>query len=98
LIWSTFGSLDLRGAEPLLEVVVVWVSTFTLIEVAHRFRLGRIRWNGGSALDKLKGMTAVLTKVEVTEMKANSSQIMSGVRVGVAWNYFGLVMCSSRIV
>jgi hypothetical protein len=83
LIWSTFGSLDLRGAEPLLEVVVVWVSTFTLIEVAHRFRLGRIRWNGGSALDKLKGMTAVLTKVEVTEMKANSSQIMSGVRWGL---------------
>jgi len=83
LIWSTFGSLNLRGAEPLLEVVVVWVSTFTMIEIAHRFRLGRIRWNGGSALDKLKGMTAVLTEVEIREMKANSSQIMSGVRWGL---------------
>ena len=88
LVWSAFGSLDLRGAEPLLEIVVVWVSTFTLIEVAHRFRLGRIRWNGGSALDKLKGMTAVLTEVEVTEMKANSSQIMSGVR----WGLHGITM------
>ena len=83
LIWSTFGSLSLRGAEPLLEVVVVWVSTFTMIEIVHRFRLGRIRWNGGSALDKLKGMTAVLTEVEIREMKANSSQIMSGVRWGL---------------
>ena len=83
LIWSTFGSLNLRGAEPLLEVVVVWVSTFTMIEIVHRFRLGRIRWNGGSALDKLKGMTAVLTEVEIREMKANSSQIMSGVRWGL---------------
>ena len=83
LIWSTFGSLNLRGAEPLLEVVVVWVSTFTMIEILHRFRLGRIRWNGGSALDKLKGMTAVLTEVEIREMKANSSQIMSGVRWGL---------------
>ena len=83
LIWSTFGSLNLRGAEPLLEVVVVWASTFTMIEIVHRFRLGRIRWNGGSALDKLKGMTAVLTEVEIREMKANSSQIMSGVRWGL---------------
>ncbi|MDG1555245.1 MAG: ATP-binding protein, partial [Candidatus Poseidoniaceae archaeon] len=88
LVWSSFGSLDLRGAEPLLEIVVVWVTTFTLIEVAHRFRLGRIRWNGGSALDKLKGVTAVLTEVEITEMKANSSQIMSGVR----WGLHGITM------
>lgn len=88
LVWSSFGSLDLRGAGPLLEIVVVWVTTFTLIEVAHRFRLGRIRWNGGSALDKLKGMTAVLTEVEITEMKANSSQIMSGVR----WGLHGITM------
>lgn len=88
LMWSTFGSLDLRGAGPLLEIVVVWVTTFTLIEIAHRFRLGRIRWNGGSALDKLKGVTAVLTEVEITEMKANSSQIMSGVR----WGLHGITM------
>ena len=88
LMWSSFGSLDLLGAGSLLEIVVVWVTTFTLIEVAHRFRLGRIRWNGGSALDKLKGVTAVLTEVEITEMKANSSQIMSGVR----WGLHGITM------
>jgi predicted cobalt transporter CbtA len=34
-------------------------------------------------LDKLKGVTAVLTDVEITEMKANSSQIMSSVRWGL---------------
>jgi hypothetical protein len=83
LIWSVEGSLDLRGAEPFLEVVVVWVTMFTAIEILSRFRLGRIRWNGGTALDKLKGVTAVLTDVEITEMKANSSQIMSSVRWGL---------------
>ena len=56
---------------------------FTGIEILSRFRLGKIRWNGGTALDKLKGVTAVLTEVEITEMKANSSQIMSSVRWGL---------------
>ena len=83
LVWSSQGSLNLRGAEPFLEVVVVWVTMFTGIEILSRFRLGKIRWNGGSALDKLKGVTAVLTEVEITEMKANSSQIMSSVRWGL---------------
>ncbi|MDB9834812.1 ATP-binding protein [Candidatus Poseidoniaceae archaeon] len=83
LIWSGQGSLNLRGAEPFLEVVVVWVTMFTGIEILSRFRLGQIRWNGGTALDKLKGVTAVLTEVEITEMKANSSQIMSTVRWGL---------------
>lgn len=88
LSWSTWGSLDLFGAEPLLEVVVVWLSLFTVIEFLNRFRLGRIRWNGGSALDKLAGVTAVLTEVEITEMRANSSDIMSGLR----WVLHGVTM------
>ena len=88
LSWSTWGSLDLFGAEPLLEVVVVWLSLFTVIEFLNRFRLGRIRWNGGSALDKLVGVTAVLTEVEMTEMRANSSDIMSGLR----WVLHGVTM------
>ena len=88
LSWSTWGSLDLFGAEPLLEVVVVWLSLFTVIEFLNRFRLGRIRWNGGSALDKLAGVTAVLTEVEMTEMRANSSDIMSGLR----WVLHGVTM------
>jgi|TARA_B110000459_G_scaffold203232_1_gene258883 hypothetical protein len=83
LLWSTQGSLNLRGAEPFLEVVVVWVTMFTMVEIASRFRLGRLRWNGGTALDKLRGVTAVLTEVEITEMKANSTQIMSSVRWGL---------------
>ena len=88
LLWSTQGDLDLLGAEPFLEVVVVWVTMFTGIEIFSRFKLGQIRWNGGTALDKLKGVTAVLTEVEMTEMKANSTQIMASVR----WALHGLTL------
>ena len=79
LYWS-FNGLDLYGAEPLLEVVVVWVTLFLIIDVWNRFKLGRIRWNGGNALSKLKGITAVLTDTQLTEMKANSKQILAGLR------------------
>ena len=99
LVWSTWGSLDLLGAEPLLEVVVVWITLFTGIEILNRFRLGRIRWNGGSALDKLVGVSAVLTKAEVTDMRSNSTDIMSGLRwilhgVTMAWLCILLVLGS----
>jgi len=80
LAWATWWSLDLRGAEPLLEVVVVWVTLFTALEYLTRFKLGRIRWNGGSALDKIVGVSAILTNVELTEMKATSRELLSAVR------------------
>jgi hypothetical protein len=79
LYWS-FNGLDLYGAEPLLEVVVVWVSVFLTIDGWNRFKLGRIRWNGGNALSKLKGITAVLTDTQLTEMQSNSKQILAGMR------------------
>ena len=79
LYWS-FNGLDLFGAEPLLEVVVVWVTLFLIIDFWNRFKLGRIKWNGGNALSKLKGLTAVLTDTQVTEMQSNSKQILSGLR------------------
>ena len=66
-----------------LEVVVVWVSIFAIIEFVNRFRLGKIRWNGGTALDKIVGFSAVLTGPQITEMKSNSSQIMAGLRLAV---------------
>jgi len=78
--WTMWGNLDLRGAEPLLEVVVVWVTLFTSIEYLNRIQLGRIRWNGGSALDKIVGVSALLTKAELTEMKATSRELLSAVR------------------
>ena len=81
VILSETGKLNLRGAQPLLEIVVVWVSLFAIIEFVNRFRLGKIRWNGGSALDKIVGLTAVLTDAQLTDMKSNSSQIMSGLRL-----------------
>ena len=78
--WTVGGSLNLRGAEPFLEVVVVWVTMFSAIEYLTRFQLGRIRWNGGSALDKIVGVSALLTKAELTEMKATSRELLSAVR------------------
>ena len=41
LYWS-FNGLDLYGAEPLLEVVVVWVSLFLVIDGWNRFKLGKL--------------------------------------------------------
>ena len=79
LYWSLNG-LDLYGAEPLLEVVVVWVTLFLFIDWWNRFKLGRIRWNGGNALSKLRGLTAVLTDTQLTEMQSNSKQILAGMR------------------
>ena len=79
LYWS-FNGLDLYGAEPLLEVVVVWVTLFLVIDGWNRFKLGKIRWNGGNALSKLKGLTAVLTDTQLTEMQSNSKQILAGMR------------------
>ncbi len=79
LYWSSNG-LDLYGAEPLLEVVVVWVTLFLVIDWWNRFKLGRIRWNGGNALSKLRGLTAVLTDTQLTEMQSNSKQILAGMR------------------
>ncbi len=79
LYWS-FSGLDLYGASSLLEVVVVWVTLFVGIDGWNRFKLGRIRWNGGNALSKLKGLTAVLTDTQLTEMQSNSKQILAGMR------------------
>ena len=86
--WSTWGSLDLMGLDPLLEVVVVWVTVFTGIDFINRFRLGKIRWNGGSALDKVVGLTAILTDSQMSEMRANSTQILGVFR----WVLHGLTV------
>ena len=53
LIWS-LNDLNLRGAEPLLEVVVVWMTLFILIDFINRVKLGKLQWKGGSAFQKLK--------------------------------------------
>ena len=86
--WSTWGTLDLMGLDPLLEVVVVWVTIFTGIDFINRFQLGKIRWNGGSALDKVVGLTAILTDSQMSEMRANSTQILGVFR----WILHGLTV------
>ncbi|MEK9731555.1 MAG: ATP-binding protein [Candidatus Poseidoniales archaeon] len=85
---SEWGNLSLMGVEPLLEIVVVWVSLFTLILFFARFRLGKVRWNGGTALDKLKGVTAVVSGAQILEMTSNSRQILSATR----WILNGLTL------
>ena len=80
LFYWSFNGLDLYGAKALLEVVVVWVTLFLVIDWWNRFKLGKIRWNGGNALSKLKGLTAVLTDTQLTEMQSNSKQILAGMR------------------
>ena len=76
------------GLDSFLEVVVVWVTVFTCIDFINRFRLGRIRWNGGSALDKVMGLTAILTDSQMSEMRANSTQILGVFR----WILHGLTV------
>ena len=92
--WSKFGTLDLMGLDPLLEVVVVWVTVFTGIDIINRFRLGKIRWNGGSALDKVVGLTAILTDSQMSEMRANSTQILGVFR----WILHGLTVVWLTII
>ncbi|MDA0715381.1 MAG: ATP-binding protein [archaeon] len=85
---SEWGNLSLMGVEPLLEIVVVWVSLFTMILFFARFRLGKVRWNGGTALDKLKGVTAVVSGAQILEITSNSRQILSATR----WILNGLTL------
>ena len=79
LIWSLNG-LNLFGAEAFLEVVLVWVTLFILIDWVNHFKLGKMQWNGGTALAKLKGITALITDSELTEMQSNSKQILAAMR------------------
>ena len=39
-----------------------------------------MQWKGGTALGKLKGITAVITDSELTEMQSNSKQILAAMR------------------
>jgi len=80
LVWSTWGELDLLGAAPLLEVVVLWTTLFLAIEGLHRFRLGRLQWDGDTAWSRLTGITAVLTEAQVRDMRASSAEILAAMR------------------
>jgi hypothetical protein len=86
LLWHNLSpSWSFGSAYWLLEVSVVWVSMFLIIEVVNRFRLGRLHWaEGETALETVKGriegVTAILTDAQYTEMRANSKQILAGIR------------------
>ncbi|MCH1410463.1 MAG: hypothetical protein L7U48_00070, partial [Candidatus Poseidoniaceae archaeon] len=80
LVWSTWGELDLLGAAPLLEVVVLWTTLFLATEGLHRFRLGRLQWDGDTAWSRLTGITAVLTEAQVRDMRASSAEVLAAMR------------------
>ena len=80
LLWMTEKDrLDLLGAEPFLEIVVVWVTVFMFVDIWNRVKLGRLKF-GKDVMTSLKGITAVLTDTQVTGMKANSHQVLGGIR------------------
>ena len=68
------------GAEMFLEVVVLWTSLFFAIDFSQRFKLGKLEWNGETAMNKLMGLTAILTKAEISQMRASSSDTLSTIR------------------
>ena len=86
--WAHWGTLNLLGGDIVLEITVVWTSLFFAIEVLHRFRLGRLSWEGSSAMKKLVGLSALLSEAEITDMRASSTQILSGLR----WIMHGVML------
>ncbi len=85
-IWASGDNgPDLRGAESLLEMVVIWVLLFVVIEFVNRFRLGKMEWKGGRDLltlmqSSVSGLTSVVTGSEINQMKATSHSVMEGLR------------------
>lgn len=86
LIWdNTSSTWSLGSAYWLLEISVVWMTMFLFIEIGNRFRLGRMHWTEGeTALETIKGriegVSAILTGSQYSEMKANSKQVLAGIR------------------
>ena len=85
-LWSSGeGGPDLRGAEPLLEMTVVWLLLFTITEFINRFRLGKMEWKGGRDVMSLisssfGGVAGLVTGAEVQQIKASSRSVMEGIR------------------
>ena len=101
-IWiSEDNGPDLRGAEPLLEMAVIWVLLFVIIEFINRFRLGKMEWKGGRDLitlmqSSVSGLTSVVTGTEMNQMKASSRSIMEGIRW--ALDFFSLLFFMTIVI
>jgi len=71
--------------EILLEMSVVWVTLFIVVEWINRFKLGKLEFKKGiSILSTLKqnimSVSTTLTGIQFNEMKASSKQVMAGIR------------------
>ena len=77
--WVVFGSLDLRGAEPFLEVVVVWVTLFSSIEYLT-FPIGQNSLERRLCARQNCRRFSAPNKGRLTEMRATSRELLSAVR------------------
>ena len=86
LIWErSSDSIEMGWGSILLEMTVIWVSLFIIVELINRFKLGRLEFKRGhsafSTISKnLKSMSAMMTGMQFNEMKASSKQVLAGIR------------------
>ena len=86
LMWQkNSDNIDMGWGAILLEMSVVWVTLFIIVELINRFKLGRIEFRKShSALTtitaNLKSMSATITGMQFNEMKASSKQVLAGIR------------------
>ena len=86
LIWQNNNdNIDMGWGAILLEMSVVWVTLFIVVEWINRFKLGKLEFKKGiSILSTLKqnivSVSTTLTGMQFNEMKASSKQVMAGIR------------------
>ena len=75
-----------HGLATALEVSVLWITLFLVLEAFNRIRLGRLDMSSEreGLLSKIRegmgSLKAVLTQADIGEMRASSRQVMSGLR------------------
>ncbi|MBK30295.1 MAG: hypothetical protein CMB49_06275 [Euryarchaeota archaeon] len=86
LVWErSSDSIEMGWGSILLEMTVIWVSLFIVVELINRFKLGRLEFKRGHSAfatisKNLKSMSAMMTGMQFNEMKASSKQVLAGIR------------------
>jgi len=86
LIWQNKNdNINMGWGEILLEMSVVWVSLFIVVEWINRFKLGKLEFKKGISIlstlkQNIKSVSTTLTGIQFNEMKASSKQVMGGIR------------------
>ncbi|MGY8702199.1 MAG: ATP-binding protein [Candidatus Poseidoniales archaeon] len=86
LIWQNKNDkIEMGWGAILLEMSVVWVSLFIVVEWINRFKLGKLEFKKGISIlstltQNIKSVSTTLTGIQFNEMKASSKQVMAGIR------------------